>query len=107
MTDQVRNVVSWLGVLGIPSIFAMMVYCLRLCTKYATQIKILHAAQKAQMRSQLLAQYYTIKERGWVWADELDDWMNQYKAYHDLVGENGVLDARSIELTTFTSKVRP
>ena len=58
------------------------------------------------MRSQLLEQYYLIKERGFVWSDELDDWMNQYTAYHALVGENGVLDARKDELKHFPSKVR-
>lgn len=58
------------------------------------------------MRSQLLEQYYLIKNRGWVWSDELDDWVNQYRAYHELVGENGVLDARKIELEHYPSKVR-
>lgn len=69
-------------------------------------LEILHAAQKAQMRSQLLSQYYEIKNRGFVWADELDDWTNQYIAYHELVGENGVLDARKSELMQMPSKVR-
>lgn len=59
------------------------------------------------MRSQLLEQYYLIKNRGFVWSDELDDWVNQYNAYHALVGENGVLDARKKELETYPSRIRP
>lgn len=106
MSEDIRVIVAWLGCLGIPSIFAMTMYCIRECRKFTKQLTILHSAQKAQMRSQLLTQYYEIKNRGFVWADELDDWVNQYIAYHELVGENGVLDARKSELMQMTSKVR-
>lgn len=106
MLEDVRIAVAWLGVLGIPSIFAMTMYCIKECRKFTKQLEILHSAQKAQMRSQLLDKYYIIKERGFVWRDELDEWSNGYKAYHELVGENGVLDARKVELEKFPSKVR-
>lgn len=104
--NNVRTLVTWLTIIGTPSIFAMTMYCIKECQKFTRQLKILHSAQKAQMRSQLLEQYYLIKNRGFVYADELDDWNNQYRAYHELVGENGVLDARKEELVTFESKVR-
>lgn len=103
---ELREIVSILGILGIPSIFAMTMYCIKECRRFAKQLDILHSAQKAQMRSQLLEQYYLIKNRGYVYADELDDWMNQYKAYHELVGDNGVLDSRKDELVKFPSQVR-
>lgn len=104
--DTLREAVSILGILGIPSIFAMTLYCIRECCKFTKQLGILHSAQKAQMRSQLLEKYYLIKDRGFVFADELDEWMNSYNAYHDLVGINGVLDARKKELESYPSKVR-
>lgn len=103
---ELREIVSLLGILGIPSIFAMTAYCIKECRRFAKQLDILHSAQKAQMRSQLLEQYYLVKNRGFVYADELDDWMNQYKAYHELVGDNGVLDSRKDELVKFPSQVR-
>lgn len=106
MTEQIRTITSWLGALGIPTIFTMVVWCIKECRNFTKRIEILHAAQKAQMRSQLLEQYYLIKQRGWVWSDELDDFINQYNAYHELVGENGVLDNRKDELLKFPSKVR-
>lgn len=106
MPEDIKVIVAWLGCLGVPSIFAMTMYCIKECRKFAKQLDILHSAQKAQMRSQLLVQYYEIKNRGWVWSDELDDWMNQYNAYHELVGENGVLDSRKSELILMPSKVR-
>ncbi len=92
--------------LGIPTIFGLTSWCVKKCMTFTKDLQILHAAQKAQMRSQLLDQYYKIKDRGFVWSDELDDWMNQYNAYHELVGENGVLDSRKDELTKYPSKVR-
>ena len=95
-----------LQVLGLPTIFALSCWFAKKCAQFSRNLNILQSAQKAQMRSQLLNQYYHIKERTFVYADELDDWMNQYKAYHELVGDNGVLDNRKDELTHMPSKVR-
>lgn len=106
MINELRSIVAVLGVFGIPSIFAMTTYCIKECRKFTHQLEILHSAQKAQMRSQLLEQYYVIIDRGWVWDTELTEWINQYKAYHELVGENEILDARKDELKKFPSKVR-
>ena len=104
--NEIREISTWLSIIGIPTIFSLTAWCVRACIKFTKKLNILHTAQKAQMRSQLLEQYYLIKSRGYVWSDELDDWINQYKAYHELVGENGVLDARKKELEQFDSKVR-
>lgn len=104
--DKIKIISEWLQILGMPTIFVLIVWCIKKCVGLTKSIKILHGAQKAQMRSQLLNQYYKIKEQGFVWADELDDWVNQYNAYHELVGNNGVLDCRKEELTRFPSKVR-
>lgn len=104
--NNIREVSTWLSVLGIPTIFGLTSWCVTSCIKFTRKIEILHAAQKAQMRSQLLEQYYTIKDRGWVWDTELTEWCNQYNAYHELVGENAILDSRKVELVNFPSKVR-
>lgn len=104
--EELKVVLTWLQILGIPTICTLTGWCVKKCIEFTKSLKILHSAQKAQMRSQLLDRYYEIKKRGYVWSDELDDWMNQYKAYHELVGENGVLDSRKDELTKFPSQVR-
>lgn len=104
--NEIKVISTWLSILGIPTIFALTSWCVKSCIRFTKKLEILHAAQKAQMRSQLLAQYYEIKNRGFVWADELDDFINQYVAYHELVGQNGVLDARKTELMQMPSKVR-
>lgn len=98
MSENIKELVAWLGILGIPTIFAMASFCMRAVCKFAKQMKILMAAQKAQMRSQLLEQYHEYMNRGWVEDDDLDDWENQYQAYHSLVGPNGVLDSKRDKL---------
>lgn len=86
------------SIIGIPSVIGMAGWCVRHCVKITKDITTLQRAVKAQMRAQLLKDFETYKERengqGSVLQVELDEWMNQYKAYHALVGENEVLDSR-------------
>lgn len=88
------DIVTIFGIFGIPSIFTMTVWCVRKCNAYTKQLIILMQAQKAQMRADLLKDFATYRDRGYVLDIELQEWQNQYKAYHQLVGENGVLDDR-------------
>lgn len=88
------QIVTILGLFGIPSIFSIAIWCLNSCRKYAAQLKILMIAQKAQMRAQLLKDYQAYMLKGSIMQLELDEWENQYQAYHSLVGPNGILDDR-------------
>ena len=93
MSSAVVKFVSWLGILGIPSIFTMTVWCIKSCIRYTRQLKVLAKAQQAQMRSQLLEQYHSYIKDGYISEEHMEDWENQYQAYHSL-GENGILDSR-------------
>ena len=93
MGSAVKEFVSWLVILGIPSIFTMILYCIRYCEKYTRQMKVLAKAQQAQMRSQLLEQYHKYMKDGYISEEHMEDWENQYQAYHSL-GKNGILDNR-------------
>ena len=106
MSNEVHTFVGWLGLLGIPSIFAMTSWYVKSCRNFFKQLRVLQEAQKAQMRGQLLDKYYDIKARGFVWDDELTEWINQYKAYHQLQGDNQVLDTRKDELLRLPARVR-
>lgn len=90
---NIRDVLDWMGVLGIPSIFAIAVFCGVRCIKHAKMISILMKAQQAQMRTKLLELYDVYMKRGWITQVELDDYDNQYQSYHAL-GRNGVMDDR-------------
>ena len=93
MSSAVVEFVSWLGILGIPSIFTMTIWCIKSCIRYTRQLKVLAKAQQAQMRSQLLEQYHNYIKDGYISEEHMEDWENQYQAYHSL-GENGILDSR-------------
>ena len=93
MSSAVAEFVSWLGILGIPSIFTMTIWCIKSCIHYTRQLKVLAKAQQAQMRSQLLEQYHSYIKDGYISEEHMEDWENQYQAYHSL-GENGILDSR-------------
>ena len=98
MSEDLRTVVSWLALLGIPSVFTIVVTLGALLSRTFRSINILQKAQKAQMRSQLLKQHDEYMAQGYIEQIYLDDWMNQYNAYHQLVGPNAVLDARMDDL---------
>ena len=92
--EKIRIVASWLAVIGVPSIFTMIAGMIVAIRKSVKHIDILQKAQKAQMRSQLLKQYDEYIRQGYIEQIYLDDWMNQYKAYHFLVGDNEVLEVK-------------
>ena len=96
--EKVRVVASWLAIIGVPSIFTMIAGLIVAIRKSVKHIDILQRAQKAQMRSQLLKQHDDYMAQGYIEQLYLDDWINQYNAYHALVGPNAVLDARKDDL---------
>lgn len=93
MSNLFTEFVAWLSFIGIPSIFSMVVWCIKCYKKYSKQLHILAKAQQAQMRNQLLEQFHFYVDSGWISEEHMEDWENQYQAYHQL-GENGVLDSR-------------
>lgn len=94
---NIKQIVDVMALIGIPSIFTLSITCIRLCLKYANQINILMKSQQAQMRTKLLELYNKYIEQGWISDEDLQDWENQYQAYHSL-GKNGILDARRQQL---------
>ena len=91
------------AILGFPTVFAIVLAILKKMGKFQNQIKILMNSQQAQMRSQLLKDYYTYKRRGFIYEAELSDWMSQYEAYHSL-GANGIMDKRKEALLDLDTK---
>lgn len=98
MRNQFIDFVALLGVLGIPTIFSMTMYCINACRTFSKQLTTLMESQKAQMRAQLLKDYKRYYAQGFVDVDELTEWINSYKQYETLPGANEVLDAKKEEL---------
>ena len=84
--EKIISILNFLTILGVPTVFAIVVAILK-------KLSILMKAQQEQMRGQLLKDFYTYKNRGFVYEYEIRDWELQYKAYHSL-GKNGIMDKR-------------
>lgn len=103
--QTIVHVVTIFGIFGIPSIFTMTMWCIKKCNEFKRTLVILMQAQKAQMRAQLLKDYKMYIEQGYIPDVEMKEWQNQYNAYHELVGENGVLDDRYKKLLALPSEL--
>lgn len=106
MAENIKEIAGWLGLLGVPTIFIMISGIIQAVIGILKKINILMSAQKAQMRSQLLTQYYEYTKRGFIYSDEQREFENQYLAYHELVGENGILDTKREEILNMPSRMR-
>ena len=102
--ETVKEILSWTGVLGIPTVFGLVGCGISTLKSYNSKLTILMRAVQAQMRSDLLRQYYKAKEQGFISSEDLDEWENQYQSYHAL-GQNGVLDKRREELFNLPIKL--
>ena len=83
----------------------VVIWGIKTVMHYTHQLKTLAKAQQAQMRSQLLEQYHKHLSAGWISEEDMEEWENQYQAYHSL-GENGVLDSRRETLMQLPSNPR-
>lgn len=101
--ESTMIILNFIAVLGFPTVFAMVAALARRTKKYSEQIKTLMNAQQAQMRSQLLKDYYKYTQRKFIYEAELEDWINQYNAYHSL-GANGIMDKRKETLMNLETK---
>lgn len=101
--ERTLIILNFIAVLGFPTVFAMVAALARRTKKYSEQIKTLMNAQQAQMRSQLLKDYYKYTQRKFIYEAELEDWINQYNAYHSL-GANGIMDKRKETLMNLETK---
>ena len=88
-----KELLSWMAILGIPTIGSMTVWCIRACLKFSRELKIIMQAEQAHIRKSLLDDYHKFRQQGYLSEDDLEEWENRYQAYHEL-GANGVLDER-------------
>lgn len=95
-----HNLVQYMALLGIPTIFTLVCGVIQTIRTQGKKITILMEAQQAQMRRDLLEDYYKYKKTKTITERNLSAWEEQYKAYHEL-GANGVLDKVHDEVLSF------
>lgn len=89
--DEVRNIVNVMALIGVPSLFACVVWFAKKVTLFGKQMKILMNAQQKQMRRELQMDYHKHMDAGFISDEDLDMWEASYQAYHAL-GQNGIMD---------------
>lgn len=94
---QPIKIIETMSLIGIPTIFAIICWISKTVWLQGKRIQILMKAQQAQMRRDLMEDYYRHMQNGYITDRDLEVWDAQYKAYHDL-GLNGILDKRYNEL---------
>lgn len=95
--EKFTTFVAFLGLVGVPSIFAMFVYCINAIRKIVNKFDVLMESQQAQMRDSLLKDYKKYVSDGWIDIEDLLEWENRYNKYHSL-GANGVMDSKRTSL---------
>lgn len=103
-SEGLKTLGYWLAVIGMPGIWTVVVFLFKTMQRAINNIETLQKAQKAQMRSQLLMLHDKYIEQGYIEQIYLDDWLNQYKAYHSLVGDNEVLEKRKMDLLALPNR---
>ena len=100
--NELRNIVNLMALIGIPSLFAITGWFVKACFAFSHKIDILMNAQQKQMRRELTQDYHKYIDAGYIDDDDLDLWVESYKAYHEL-GQNGVMDKRKDDLIELNS----
>lgn len=100
---NIREVLDIASLVGIPTLFACVVYFMKVTYKFGKRIEILINAQQKQMRRDLTNDYHKFMSEGKISDEDLDTWESAYQAYHAL-NINGVMDARRAELIKLNAK---
>jgi len=90
------QIATFLGILGVPTIFALTVWCVKACIKFTKALQFISSAIKSEIRYDLIKDYEVYQKRGWCSLIEQTEWLNRYSSYHNLYGENGVLDTKKL-----------
>ena len=102
---NMRQLLDAMALIGIPSVFACVVWMGKKLIQFGRDMRILMNAQQKQMRRTLMMDYHKYMDSGKITDEELDMWEEDYKAYHSL-GENGIMDSRRADLMELNRKQR-
>lgn len=101
--EEVRNIVNGMALIGVPSLFACVIWFAKKVTLFGKQMKILMNAQQKQMRRELQMDFHQYMNADFVSDEDLDMWEASYQAYHTL-GKNGIMDDRRQRLIALNAE---
>ena len=103
--NELRTIVNIMAVVGIPSIFACVVWLAKKLLQFGKRMDILMTAVQKQMRRELTQDYHKHMDAGYIDDDDLELWVSGYNSYHDL-GQNGIMDSRRDDLIDLNAHPR-
>lgn len=103
--NELRTIVNIMAVVGIPSIFACVVWLAKKLIQFGKRMDILMTAVQKQMRRELTQDYHKYMDAGCIDDDDLELWVSGYNSYHDL-GQNGIMDSRRDDLIDLNAHPR-
>lgn len=103
MPDTIHKILTTANIIGIPTLFAAVVWMGKKTISFGKRMEILMNAQQKQMRRDLTLDYHKYMSAGHIDDDDLDMWEAAYQAYHAL-GENGIMDSRRDDLIRLNSR---
>ncbi len=101
--EKIKPILDFFKLIGMPTLFACVIYFFRICCRFGKRIDILMNAQQKQMRRDLTQDYHRYMAAGHIDDDDLDMWEAAYQAYHAL-GVNGIMDNRREDLIKLNSE---
>lgn len=100
---NLRNLLDAMALIGIPSVFACVVWMGKKLLLFGRDMRILMNAQQKQMRRTLMIDYHKYMDADKISDEELEFWEEDYQAYHSL-GMNGIMDSRRADLMELSKK---
>lgn len=106
--ENITQIVAYMGIFGIPSIFAICTWCVKKIIEIIKsnkqknnelqgKIDVLMKAHQVQLRKSLMQDYIKYMKLGCIEYDDLQMWEDTYQSYHSL-GQNGIMDAKRDEI---------
>lgn len=94
---NMKETLEIIALIGVPSLFTVCVYFIRVSHQTMKRLSILMQAQQKQMRRDLMCDYHKFMADGFISDEDMDTWESSYQAYHSL-GVNGIMDTRRDDL---------
>ena len=104
--EKIHAILTWANIVGIPTLFATVIWIGKKLIIFGKQMKILMNAQQKQMRRELTIDYHKYIDQGYIDDDDLELWEAGYQAYQDL-GQNGIMDKRREQLIELNGRGKP
>lgn len=77
----VRDIIAWLGLLGLPTIAAMVGWAIKQIVKLKKYNEAMRRANQMMLRRELNRDYHKYMKLGCITDDDFDEWCDTFEVY--------------------------